>query len=79
MHVILDARKLGEKKAAHEYLKKIFSFPDYYGCNLDALYDCLSEMGPMSVHIIHTEEAGDYYRKVLSVFEDVDDCVVYQK
>ena len=79
MHVILDARKLGEKKAAHEYLKKIFSFPDYYGCNLDALYDCLSEMEPMSVHIIHTEEAGDYYRKVLSVFEDVDDCVVYQK
>ena len=76
MHIILDARKMDEKKAAHEYLKKLFSFPDYYGCNLDALYDCLSEMEPFTVHILHAQEAKDYYPKVLSVFEDVQDCTV---
>ena len=25
----------------HGYLKEIFHLPDYYGCNMDALWDCL--------------------------------------
>ena len=25
----------------HDVLKKAFGFPDYYGKNLDALWDCL--------------------------------------
>lgn len=76
MHVILDAKYLGEKNSAHEYLKKVFGFPEYYGKNLDALYDCLSEMSNLHIHIIHVEEAGDYYEKVLSVFEDLEDAEI---
>ena len=79
MNVILDAAKLGEKNKAHAYLKKIFSFPEYYGRNLDALYDCLSELEPLNIHIIHTSEAGDYYQKILSVFEDLPDVKICQK
>lgn len=33
------------KKEGHNYLKEVFDFPDYYGKNLDALYDCLCEIG----------------------------------
>lgn len=33
------------KKEGHDYLKDALSFPDYYGKNLDALYDCLTEIG----------------------------------
>ena len=33
------------KKEGHDYLKEVFDFPDYYGKNLDALYDCLTEIG----------------------------------
>lgn len=76
MYVILDARKLGMKESAHPYLKKVFGFPDYYGNNLDALYDCLSEMPSIRVLVIHSEEAGDYYSKVLSVFEDLPDAEI---
>ena len=32
------------KKEGHDYLKKALNFPEYYGKNLDALYDCLTEI-----------------------------------
>ncbi|MBQ6512939.1 barstar family protein [Methanobrevibacter sp.] len=33
------------KEMGHDYLKDALNFPDYYGKNLDALYDCLCEIG----------------------------------
>ena len=33
------------KKEGHDYLKEALNFPEYYGKNLDALYDCLCEIG----------------------------------
>lgn len=33
------------KTKGHYYLKEALNFPDYYGKNLDALYDCLTEIG----------------------------------
>ena len=40
--VILDASKMVSRQEAHRYLKEQLAFPDYYGKNLDALYDCLT-------------------------------------
>ena len=74
MHVILDARKLGNRDTAHAYLKKVFSFPDYYGNNLDALHDCLTELpfsSNLTVHFLHAEDAGEYFPAVRSVFEEL--------
>ena len=76
MYVIMDARKLGEKEEAHRYLKELFAFPDYYGANLDALYDCLSEREWNCIHMLHAGEAGPYYQKVLSVLEDLDNTIL---
>ena len=44
MHRIeLDGKLI--KKDGHDYLKKALNFPNYYGKNLDALYDCLTDIG----------------------------------
>ena len=41
--IIIDGKLI--KEEGHDYLKEAFNFPDYYGKNLDALYDCLTEIG----------------------------------
>ena len=76
MHVVLDARNLCERAAAHKYMKKVFSFPDFYGENQDALYDLLSEMNDLHIHLIHAKEGEGYYGKVMSVFEDIKDAEI---
>ena len=40
--IILDCKEMSSKEKAHEYIMKKMNFPDYYGKNLDALYDILS-------------------------------------
>ena len=41
--MILEGKLINEK--GHDYLSEALNFPDYYGKNLDALYDCLTEIG----------------------------------
>ena len=42
MNVVeLDFAGIKSLWALHEYLKEAFGLPDYYGHNMDALWDCL--------------------------------------
>lgn len=66
----LDAQKMDGRKAAHAYLKEALHFPDYYGNNLDALFDCLTDLPETQVQFINTEDAPEYFQKVLRVFRD---------
>ena len=72
MEFTIDALRLNERKAAHEYLAEVFSFPSYYGKNLDALYDCISEMNIKKVYIQNSYEGESYFFAVLDVFKDLD-------
>ena len=38
----IDFRNITRFYYVHKHLKDVFDFPDYYGENLDALWDCLS-------------------------------------
>ena len=40
--VILDFNDIKTVLELHQYLKKSFYLPDYYGNNMDGLWDCLS-------------------------------------
>ena len=72
MDFTLDALKLNERNQAHEYLAEAFGFPEYYGKNLDALYDCLSEMNIGKITIINSDAGENYFYAVLDVIKDID-------
>ena len=40
----LDGNRITNSKDMAVYMKEIFSFPETFGGNLDALHDCLSEV-----------------------------------
>lgn len=42
--VIADLRQCPDREALHDVLAEAFVFPEYYGRNLDALYDLLTEV-----------------------------------
>lgn len=72
--IILDATMLRERLPAHDYLKESLALPDYYGKNLDALYDCLTELEETEIRFVNLEAAGDsYFSRVLSVFQEARD------
>ena len=57
MQVIIDGSKLRDKAMLHAYLKERCNFPDYYGNNLDALYDMLTERTePLEIKVEHAEK-----------------------
>lgn len=43
--VTIDCSAITDRAAMHSALAEALSFPGWYGRNLDALYDCLTELG----------------------------------
>lgn len=43
MSTLLDLSGIRDEEAFHEYVASSLGFPEYYGRNLDALWDCLTD------------------------------------
>ena len=41
---IIDCSQIHTKEDLHRIFREALSFPDWYGSNLDALHDCLTEL-----------------------------------
>ena len=41
--IILEGKKFVDSVTTHEILKDLFNFPDYYGKNLNAFWDCITD------------------------------------
>ncbi len=71
MKVTLDALQLQKKEEAHKYLREALNFPEYYGENLDALHDCLTELDDVVIEFVNADKvSGGYFARVLEVFRD---------
>ena len=57
MLVVIDGRKIKDKVSLHAYIKEQCKFPEYYGNNLDALYDVLTDREePLEIKLEHADE-----------------------
>lgn len=56
------------EKISHETLAESFSFPPYYGKNLDALHDCLTEIARDTAVIVQNADRAD--PRFLAVMRD---------
>ena len=66
MQVFLEGKQLTGD--FHRYIKEALQFPDYYGENLDALFDCLMDICEETTISIAGSDRAD--PAVLAVFCD---------
>ncbi|PDO10033.1 MAG: hypothetical protein BLM47_09485 [Candidatus Reconcilbacillus cellulovorans] len=52
--VVIDGRTIAGEDDLHDLLARELGFPDYYGRNLDALWDGLTGWAPMPLEIVWT-------------------------
>ena len=73
--IFVDAAQYASAKELHLALKMMLDLPEHYGCNADALYDCLSERVGKPVNLcILTAGGGETaaaLQKVVRVIEDL--------
>lgn len=76
--VILNGKRMITRERTHAYLKRKFDFPEYYGRNLDALWDLLSTCDrEMEIVIVNhkavTENLDGYGVSLLKLFRELDE------
>jgi len=72
MKLIIDGRNFDSRESLHEFISGELRFPDWYGNNLDALYDCLSDVfEETEIEIINREEFHSTFGKYARAFERV--------
>lgn len=76
--IVIDGREMISRTSAHAYLAERLSFPDYYGGNLDALHDCLSDISEEThIIVLHSDELetalGSYGTTLLHILRHSPD------
>ncbi len=76
LRVTIDGASIPDRRALHEALAPVL--PEWYGRNLDALYDCLTEPGELIQLTIQDLDAlekhlGGYAHAFLRVLKDASE------
>ncbi len=74
-NIVLDVEKMRGLPQLHNYLRAALELPVYYGANLDALYDCLTEISEpveltLAGKVVDAEYLGWYGERLLDVLRD---------
>lgn len=74
-YMILDGNMIQSREHLHEILARELELPTWYGRNLDALYDCLTDrFEDTLISVVNLEQLSDelqqYCGKLLRVLRD---------
>ena len=73
---IIDFSNMKTHWEIHKIIKEGLDFPDYYGCNWDAFWDCLTDMAGEKIHIqivgidVLRSGYGDTADKMLEILQE---------
>ena len=75
MAIILEGKAMTDRPAAHSHLVERLELPTWYGRNLDALYDVLTEIGTDTELILEdpaavVENLGKYGEALLGTMQE---------
>ena len=73
--IVLELEKMRSLPMLHKYLHTALALPEYYGANLDALYDCLTEIAEPTELVVPKKVADEAYlgwygQQFLQVLQD---------
>lgn len=77
---MLDGAMMKTRTEAHQHMKTVFDFPEYYGRNLDALNDCLREKGECIVLIRNRAlmvSERDYGERIIEVIKNCPKATLF--
>ena len=83
--VIFEGKKMLSKANLHSEIGSKLNFPDYYGGNLDALWDCLTGWVELPIEIVWQDfglvknSLGDYASSTLKLLQKADGVTVIVK
>ncbi len=69
--IIVNCESITEPQQLHRALAEALNFPDWYGMNLDALYDCLTDItGETNLVLVDWDMLGGWSEHFADVFQD---------
>ena len=72
---IIDCTKIKTREDLHRIFRETLSFPDWYGNNLDALYDCLTSITEQThITLLHFDPLDQMYSGFQDVFQDAQEA-----
>ena len=78
--IVLNGTEIASEQQLHQLLAQALDFPEWYGNNLDALMDCLTDLEDVAVTLTRWEtlpfEAEGFWRVFRQAAEENPDLTV---
>lgn len=87
--IALPAREITDWASFHEVFRRVFGFPDFYGRNMNAWIDCMTDLddpgtgmvqvavGPGELVAIRVDDASDFLRRCPEQFRALIECASF--
>jgi ribonuclease inhibitor len=71
--ITIDLQSAETKQAVHERFKMCLHFPDWYGANWDAFWDCITAVVPMpaEVRLVNWQGFAQAYPRDMDILQKV--------